>query len=89
MLAQHLALDPHGRIVAIGNTVLAGDEDAVLVRFNSNGELDRNLDPTGIFIHDYGSTNDSFDAIAIQADGRIVLGGFNGGDTLTLFRLWP
>lgn len=70
-----IALQADGKIVAAGRAAAtAGAADAVLARFSSSGVPDATFGSGGIATYDVGA-NDLGRALAIQADGRIVLAG--------------
>ena len=77
--ATGLAIQADGRIVVVGSA--AGN--FAVARLNTNGTLDTTfgLAGTGIASKDFGfgGGSDSAAAVAIQADGRIVVGGSTGG----------
>jgi uncharacterized delta-60 repeat protein len=70
--------DQNGKIVIAGYTALpqsnAGEDIAVL-RFNDDGSLDRTFNLTGWVTTDFFGRNDEAQALAIQSDGKIVVGG--------------
>jgi uncharacterized delta-60 repeat protein len=70
-----LAVQPDGRIVVAG--VSAGATTAFSVgRFNANGTLDTTFGVNGLATINFsGSTGDQANAVAIQADGKIVVAG--------------
>ncbi len=78
--AAALAVQVDGKIVAAG---LAGNAvtnvwDVALVRYNANGSLDTTSGfggSTGIVITDIGSSSNYANAVALQADGKIVVAG--------------
>ncbi len=74
--AAGLAIQADGRIVVVGST--AGN--FAVARLNTNGTLDTTfgLPGTGIVTRNFGG-NDTARAVAIQADGRIVVGGTTDG----------
>ena len=64
-----LAVQPDGRVVAGGNFLfLNGNWATNLARLNSDGSLDPGFSPAA-------SPNNIVRALALQADGRIVVGG--------------
>jgi hypothetical protein len=46
-----------------------------LLRYRSNGRLDPSFGRGGIVVTDFGTGDDGAAAVAIQPDGRIVVGG--------------
>jgi uncharacterized delta-60 repeat protein len=72
--ARGLALQADGKIVVVGSS----GTDFAVARINANGTLDTTFGPTpstGIVTKDFGSTSESATAVAILADGRIVVAG--------------
>ena len=76
--AADVAVDANGRIVAAGYSGRydsGWDFDFALARFNSDGSLDTSFDGDGKVTTDFGSTVDSGNAVALDADGKIVVVG--------------
>src|SRR5439155_20724690 len=68
-----LAVEPDGRIIAVGQ---AGSPNATfaLARFNRNGTLDQTFGNGGEVTTGLGSShNGAAEAVAVQADGKIVV----------------
>jgi uncharacterized delta-60 repeat protein len=85
-VAEAVAIDGQGRIVVVG---AAGDNMLVL-RFNSNGSLDKSFDHDGIVGIDFGFGNSAqANTVAIQTDGKIVVAGEGGftGNQIAVARL--
>jgi uncharacterized delta-60 repeat protein len=75
-LALAVAVQKDGKIVTAGFSDASGSLDFALMRFDTNGRLDRSFDGDGRVITDFGSAQlDLASAVAIQRDGRIVAGG--------------
>jgi uncharacterized delta-60 repeat protein len=75
-----LALQPDGKIVAVGYTldkaITANTKtDFAIVRYNANGSLDTSFDGDGRVTTDFDSAIDIAYALAIQTDGKIVVAG--------------
>ncbi|HSA58440.1 MAG TPA: DUF4215 domain-containing protein [bacterium] len=75
-VAQAMAIQDDGKIVAAGFS----DNDFALARYNPDGSLDADFGPGGAdgdgkVTTDLGSTNEGFEAVAIQPDGKIVAAG--------------
>jgi uncharacterized delta-60 repeat protein len=73
-------IQPLGAIQMDGKIVVAGasgysNTDFVLARYNLNGSLDLSFGNRGVVITDIGSNNDLPNAILIQGDGKILVGG--------------
>ena len=82
-----VALQPDGRIVAVGRTSV-GNNGAV-ARFNPDGSLDTGFNGTGTRTIDYGGLDLARD-VAVQPDGKIVVVGGGGSNTaLAVTRLNP
>lgn len=67
--AHGLALQSDGKILAAG-----GEHDITLVRYNKDGSRDTFFGETGRVTSRFG-TDDAANAIAVQDDGKIVVGG--------------
>jgi uncharacterized delta-60 repeat protein len=74
-----IALQPDGKIVLGGNmaqyngvALLPGNADKGVIRLNSNGSLDTGFNPGN------GGSNGDIEAVAVQADGKILFGGLFG-----------
>lgn len=74
--AQAVALQSDGKIVLVGRTSNINVDFAV-ARFNSNGSLDTAFGGNGggKLTIDFFGTTDIAESVAIQPDGKIVLGG--------------
>jgi len=86
-LAFDIAIQPNRRIVVAGQVCAApntkGACDLAVARYNPDGTLDTSFSGDGKLTTDYGgSSNGSKGGIAIQPDGKILVGGFmyNGTD---------
>jgi uncharacterized delta-60 repeat protein len=74
------AIQADGKIVAAGYTNASGGYDFALARYNPDGTLDPTFGTAGLVTTDFGGTGDTAYAVAIQADGKIVAGGWAIGD---------
>jgi len=68
-----VAIQPDGKILVAGSTVRT-DADFAVVRFLGDGTLDSSFGVGGVSIFDVGGDNYAND-LAIQSDGKIVVGG--------------
>jgi uncharacterized delta-60 repeat protein len=68
-----LAIQPDGKILLGGDC--SGNDDFCIARFNSDGTLDTSFGSSGRVIQPIGSSNDNGKSLAIQPDGKILLGG--------------
>ena len=79
--SRALALQSDGKIVVAGisgYSATAANADFTVVRYNTDGSLDTTFDGDGIVITDIGpGTNDDdyCRGMAIQPDGKIIIGG--------------
>jgi uncharacterized delta-60 repeat protein len=69
-----------GRIVAAGVTGATPHRDFALVRYNTDGTLDRGFGNGGAVITDFAGGDDVAWSLALQPDGRIIVGGTADGD---------
>jgi uncharacterized delta-60 repeat protein len=88
--AAAMALQSDGKIVEAGASVEGGD--VTLVRYNANGTLDTTFGPTQsgkVIIQDGPEDNlASGNAVAIQTDGKIVVGASTGLDDSEKFDIY-
>jgi len=73
--AYATAVQPDRRILAGGVSNAHGTYDFALARYTSAGHLDPTFGDHGLVTTDFGGFYDWAYAIALQPDGRIVLGG--------------
>jgi uncharacterized delta-60 repeat protein len=79
-----VAIQPDNRIVLAGNCRSGDDMNFCIARINSNGWNDDGfVGPSGgingSFVLPLGYNDDALSAVALQPDGKIVLGGSCGG----------
>ncbi len=88
-IAFDIALQTDGKIVVAGTKDIAEDatQDFALARYNSNGSLDTSFGNGGKVTTDFFSELDDAKAVAIQPDGKIVVGGSAVTSTNTSFAL--
>ncbi len=76
-----LALQPDGKLVLVGSTLPTGPTaatiDFALTRLNSDGSPDTTFQG-GTVTTDFGGQRTSANAVAVQADGKIVVVGSEG-----------
>jgi uncharacterized delta-60 repeat protein len=70
-----LALESDGKIVVAG-ALWTGSNGFTLLRYKSNGTLDSIVGTNGILTISFGGTDEKSFAVAVQPDGKIVLGGY-------------
>ncbi len=87
--AADVAVQPDGKIIVVGFVRFKGStswsSQFAVVRLNVDGSLDTTFSGDGIAITDVGDFG-SANAIALQTDGRIVVGGSGFGQYFTLAR---
>ena len=79
------ALQPNGKIVAVGNVQNSG---MAVARFNPNGSLDTSFHGDGKLITVITSSADNARGVAIQNDGKIVVGGSPSNGTVRSPGCW-
>ncbi len=72
--ASSIALAPDGKILLAGSTS-AGTGDWAVARLTASGSLDSSFSNDGKDTLDWGSLTDSARTVAVQQDGRFVVGG--------------
>lgn len=78
--AEDLLLQPDGKIIAVGwSQPNLEDADFAMARFLVDGSLDTTFGSGGLVTTDFHVTSDDYgETAALQADGRIVLAGYQG-----------
>ena len=83
-----VVLQPDGKFVAVGSTVINQFANFALARFNANGTLDASFGTGGIVTTGFGVSAEAT-SVAVQADGKIVAAGYanlDGADDFALVR---
>lgn len=73
--ALDVAVQPDGKVVAVGQAKGAENDDFAIVRYLSDGELDPGFGEGGIVILPVGELGDTARAVAIGPGGRIAVTG--------------
>ncbi|MFN0175911.1 MAG: T9SS type A sorting domain-containing protein [Saprospiraceae bacterium] len=73
--ANAIAIQPDGKIVAVGDRYANTGSIFAAARFNADGSLDNTFGTDGKVSTALGTESDVAYAVAIQADGRIVVAG--------------
>jgi uncharacterized delta-60 repeat protein len=76
-----IALQADGKILVATNGVEDSNEDFVVIRFNTDLTLDTGFSGDGMAFVDFGPGNDFANSIAVQADGKIIVGGHASNGT--------
>jgi len=88
-VAEAVALQPDGKILAAGLTFVGGSGfEATLARYNPNGSLDSSFGIGGKVSTDLGR-EDAITSIALHPDGKIVAAGEGGFGDFALVRFNP
>jgi uncharacterized delta-60 repeat protein len=70
-----MAIQPDGKIVAVGTHAGPGVYDFLLVRYRTDGKRDPAFSNDGMVTTDFGGVEIAWDVV-IQTDGKIVVSGF-------------
>ncbi|OQP62932.1 T9SS type A sorting domain-containing protein [Niastella populi] len=76
--AHGLAVQPDGKLIVAGTTVrTVNNKDVVVLRLTTAGALDASFGTGGVVIENYDGVNSDDDcrSVALQSDGKIVIGG--------------
>lgn len=85
--ANSIAIQTDGKIIAAGIHNNAGNKDFGLVRFNADGSRDTSFGSNGNVSTPIGSLEDIIQSVALQTDGRILVGGHSDNATSRNFAL--
>ena len=85
-VAQDVVVQPNGKIVVVGSS----DGKVVVARYKPDGRPDRSFSGDGRVVTDLGVPGGyGGQAVALQADGKIVVGGSNGDYAMAVLRYTP
>ncbi len=74
--AYAVTVQPDGKIVAAGASSMQVNANFAVVRYDTTGVLDSTFgNGTGILTVDFFSSTDAAESVALQPDGKIVVGG--------------
>ena len=88
-VANAIAMQPDGKLIAAGTSTTANNSDFAVVRYTTNGLPDNTFDGDGKVITAVAAANDVAAAVKVQADGKIVVGGsaeINGNSDFAMVR---
>src|SRR5262245_37078781 len=85
--ANALVMQPDGKIVAAGTSYSQPPSDFTLVRYESDGTVDRTFGTGGVATTDFDDNEDVALALALQPDGKLVAAGFTYDGSVTRFAL--
>ena len=82
-----MILQEDGKIILTGTKSNSANEDCLTVRLNNDGSIDNTFNADGVVWTDFAGTSNYGEAIAVQADGKVLSAGhhYNSGD-FTLVR---
>ena len=84
--ARALAIQPDGRIVAVGQSGNQLYLDVALARYLTNGTLDPAFGSGGRVVTTFDPQGTVADAVAVQLDGKLVVAGGGGGGLFLVAR---
>jgi uncharacterized delta-60 repeat protein len=84
---RDVTIDSAGRILVSGQSSNLADPDFAVARFTPAGVLDASFDDDGKFTVDFFGSFDGAENVAVQPDGRILLGGFVTNGTAVRYGL--
>ena len=82
--AYGMAIQPDGKIVVVGAAIIGSTFDFAVARYNTNGTLDTTFDGDGKVTTPITTTGQGYDyaqSVAVQPDGKIVVGGHTSDGT--------
>ncbi|HYV95726.1 MAG TPA: T9SS type A sorting domain-containing protein [Chitinophagales bacterium] len=86
--AMGAALQADGKIVVVGSISFNVNHlDYFISRFNGNGSLDSLFGSNGFVQVDYDNENQEGESITIQADGKILAGGYSNQSMVANFMI--
>lgn len=75
-IGSAMAVQSDGKILVAGYVLDGTSANFGLVRYNANGSRDTNFGTDGRVTTDFNGSSDVVTSIAVQSDGKIVLGGY-------------
>ena len=74
-IVNAIAIQPDGKIVAVGFATLPGGDAFTIIRYNVNGSLDTSFGGGLGYVTTPFGTGDEATGVVLQSDGKIVAGG--------------
>jgi uncharacterized delta-60 repeat protein len=88
---KSITIDANGKILVAGTTIVNGQRDFTVVRYDASGNLDTSFGTGGKFTTDLGGDDDAR-SLTIELSGKILIGGtinINGSNDTAIVRLTP
>ncbi len=87
--AQAIAVQDDGKILVAGYSSNGAVKNLIVSRFSEDGTLDIDFNSAGTFTYSLGSGDTIGRSLAIQADGKIIVGGstYDEGAKVAVLRL--
>ncbi len=89
---EGVALQSDGKIVVVGQRTTSTVYDLAIARYDTDGSLDTSFGTDGSLSTDFNGSGDLGKDVAIQPDGKIVVGGYAANGLVTeavLVRVYP
>jgi uncharacterized delta-60 repeat protein len=74
-IGEDIAIQPDGKVVVVGQTIVSGISNMAIARFNTNGTLDNGFGTGGKIVISLNPAGSWLKAVAILSDGKILAGG--------------
>ena len=87
LVITSIVLQPDGKILGAGVTIIGEDQSFLVIRLNSDGSLDQSFGNSGKVVTDFFSDADAALDVELQTDGRIIVGGYAYGNNAINFAL--
>jgi uncharacterized delta-60 repeat protein len=78
--SQAVTLQPDGKIVMLATVYDGIENQSAVFRFNPDGSPDNGFDEDGVVLTTFNTKRLNVNALAIQPDGKILVGGYMGFD---------
>ena len=86
-MAQSVLVQSDARILVCGSKRIGAKTEMVLVRYNSNGSLDKSFDLDGIVTTGFSAKNAIARSVILQKDGKILVAGYQKDSTADIYSL--
>lgn len=73
--SDNMLIQADGKVIIVGHTILDGEYNLAMVRFETNGDLDSTFGTDGMVNTDFEGGEDYGKGVALQPDNKIVLAG--------------